>query len=124
MSSYLCYPYLATLKSQAELRFATAHLGFGLFANRLQVGEFVRLANMAPKRTRNAVESSASSAERGSPKKKSFTSQIQKWVQDGGVGPEPVATPQPAKRKAAGEEAVDAGKSTKFYKLKDWCVSS
>ena len=23
-----------------------------------------------------------------------------------------------------GQEAVDAGKSTKFYKLKDWCVSS
>ena len=56
--SYLCYPYLAILKSQAELRFATAHLGFGLFANRLQVGEFIRLANMAPNRTRNAVESS------------------------------------------------------------------
>ena len=77
---------------------------------------------MAPKRTRHAVESSATSAETGSPKKKSFTPQIQKWVQDGGVGPEPVVTPQPTKRKAAGEEAVDPAKSTKFYKLKDWCV--
>ena len=124
MLSYLCYPYLAILKSQAELRFATAHLGFGLFANRLPVGECIRLANMAPKRTRCGVGSSASSAENGSPKKKSFTSQIRKWVQDKGIGPEPVVAPQPTKRKAAGEEAVDAGKSTKFYKLKDWCVSS
>ena len=81
--SYLCYPYLAIFKSQAELRFATAHLGVGLFANWLQVGEFIRLANMAPKKTtmrRGAVESSASSAEKSSPKRASFTSQVQKWV--------------------------------------------
>ena len=102
MSSYLCYSYLAILKSQAELRFATAHLGFGLFANRLQVGEFIRLANMAPKRTRNAVESSASSAGKKAP----FSSQLQKWMKDEGVD----------------TRKMDPVKATKFYKLKDWCL--
>ena len=35
------------------------------------------------------------------------------------MGPELAGTPQPTKRKAAGEEAVDPAKSTKFYKLKN-----
>ena len=58
------------------------------------------MANMAPKRTRYAVESSASSAERNSPKKASFPSQLQKWVKDEGVIPDAVVKDIPAKRKA------------------------